>query len=105
MEHLILCVFDNVSNSYMLLSSSPTSASFIRENIKFLIASRPLKDLSLFELGKIDISTMEINLYSSPVLVSWDSYKVPLSAGDSLSPLNLSQDVVEKIDSQSANKE
>lgn len=105
MEHKVLCVFDNVSNSYMLLSSSPTSASFIRENIKFLISSRPLKDLSLFELGEIDISTMKISLYPSPVPVSWDSYKVPLSAGDSLSPLNLSQDVVDKIDTQSVKEE
>lgn len=105
MEHKILCVFDNVSQTYMLVSTSPTPASFIRENIKFLISSRPLKDLSLYELGSVDISTMEITLSEHPILVSWDSYQVPVSAGDSLSPLNLSQDVIEKIDSQTKQKE
>ena len=104
MEHKLFCIFDKVTKSYMTVTSSPTAESCVRENIKFLVQSRPLCDLELYEIGSIDVRTMVCTLIP-PVLISWDCYKAPLSPAESLAPLNIPAEKFKRVESKSKSSE
>lgn len=91
MEHKLFCIYDTVSKTYMTVTSSPTAQSCVRENIKFLIQTRPLCDLELYEVGSIDVQSMECRFHD-PVLISWDCYKAPLSKAEALAPLGIPEE-------------
>lgn len=101
MKHKLFCIFDKVSKSYMTVTSSPTAESCVRENIKFLVQTRPLRDLELYELGSIDVQTMECT-FVEPVLIPWDCYNAPLSPAESLAPLNIPQEEFNKAEKKSS---
>ena len=91
MEHKLFCIYDTVSKTYMTVTSSPTAQSCVRENIKFLIQTRPLCDLELYQIGIIDVQTMECH-FGEPTLIPWDCYKAPLSKAEALAPLGIPEE-------------
>lgn len=102
MEHQLFCVFDTVAQSYMLVSSSPSAPAFVRENIKFLSQTRPIRDLELYHIGSINTITLEVSVCDKE-LISWDCYNVPLSPAESLAPLNIPQEHFKNVKSEVEN--
>lgn len=90
----VFALYDLVGGTTLSVNTSRNSATYIRENVPFLIKNYPLKDLELYRIGHVDMSTMEITSIPKEK-VSWSDYKYPENKSEALAPLG--SDVIEAV--------
>lgn len=94
MIYNVYCVRDVVADDTICMFYAVTDGVAVRDNLPALSRVRPIDDLRLYCVGSFDSSSMSLNPFTSPVAVSWDSYKFPEVKGTSAKAL-----VEKKVDS------
>lgn len=81
MTYNIYCVRDVVADDTICMFYASTDGMAVRDNLPALSRVRPVSDLRLYCVGSFDSKLMTVKAFTSPVAVSWDSYKFPESKG------------------------
>lgn len=81
MIYNVYCVRDIVADDTICMFYAATDGVAVRDNLPALSRVRPIDDLKLYCVGSFDSAVMLVKSFSSPVAVSWDSYKFPESKG------------------------
>lgn len=90
----LYALFDSVSESVVGVHTALTGPMYIRENLRQIVATWPLKDVTLYHVGDVDMSTMIVTPVK-PEIVPWSDYKFPETKSESLAPLG--SDVASKV--------
>lgn len=77
MTYNIYCVRDVVADDTICMFYASTDGMAVRDNLPALSRVRPVSDLRLYCVGSFDSKSMTVKAFTSPVAVSWDSYKFP----------------------------
>lgn len=85
----LYCLFDKVSNSPNSFQRFVNDSSACRFYMRTLY-SQP-SDFEIRCLADI-LEDGSVKFYESPVVASWDSYKLPDSEAEALSPFKMSKD-------------
>ena len=90
-------LYDKITGKYQpLLLLGENHKQVIRENVKWIVGTYPLKDIELTEIGEFDLESGNLNEAKNFVQRNWDDYSFPEKKAEALEPLK-AKEMIDKI--------